>query len=130
MFAADWIETFVKIYNVEAAIPLILFCLLALVKIRKMDKDLLRARFFLNNIILHRTWIFILIGMIFLALNILIKFTEFLEGLPVIEYPDTNDISIELTQIASLTAFSLAAYNCYLFIGTQNQSIKDKALDK
>jgi len=58
MYAANWIEAFVEIYKIETAVPLIFFCLLALLKIRKMDRDLLRARFFLNNVIMHRTWIF------------------------------------------------------------------------
>lgn len=123
MLAADWIKAFMEIYNVEAAVPLIFFCALSLVKIRKMNRDLLSARFFLNNVIMHRTWTFILIGMIFLALNVLVNFMGFLEGCCVIGDPRTNDILKELTQIAFLTAFSLAAYNCYLFISTQNQSI-------
>jgi hypothetical protein len=117
MYVVDWIQAFVEIYKIEAAVPLIFFCLLALLKMRKMDSNLLRAKFFLNNAIMHRTWIFILIGMTFLALNTLVNFIGFL-GSSVIEDLLSNNI-IELTQIVFLTAFSLAAYNCFLFIGIQ-----------
>jgi len=123
MYAANWIEAFVEIYKIETAVPLIFFCLLALLKIRKMDRDLLRARFFLNNVIMHRTWIFILIGMTFLALNALVNFVGFLGRYSVIEDTLSNYYIIELIQIIFLTAFSLAAYNCHLFISTQNLSL-------
>lgn len=122
MYAVEWIEAFVEIYKIEAAVPLFLFCALALLKIHKMDRDLLRARFFLNNAIMHRTWIFILIGMAFLALNVLVRFVEILGSYYIMENTLSNYILIELTQIVFLTAFSLAAYNCYLFINIQNQS--------
>jgi len=121
MYTANWIEAFVEIYTIEAAIPLIFFGLLVLLKIRKMDRDLLRARFFLNNVIMHRIWIFMLIGMTFLALNALVNFLGFLGRYSVIEDTLSNFYIIELIQIIFLTAFSLAAYNCHLFISTQNQ---------
>jgi hypothetical protein len=123
MYAVKWIEAFLEIYKTEVAILLIFFCVLAVLKIRKMDKDLLRARFFLNNTIMHRTWLFILIGMIFLSLNVLVKFVGFLGVSSIVENTLNNYNIIELTQIIFLTAFSLAAYNCCLFLSTQNQSL-------
>jgi hypothetical protein len=123
MYTADWIEAFVEIYKMEAAVPLIIFCVLALLKIRKMNRDLLRARLFLNNAIMHRAWIFILIGMTSLALNALVNFVGFLGRYSVIEDTLSNYNIIELTQIVFLTAFSLAMYNCNLFISTQNMSL-------
>jgi len=66
-----------EIYKTEAAIPLIIFCVLAILKILKRT-DLLRAKFFRNNSIMHRTWIYILIGMTFPAINALVIFVELL----------------------------------------------------
>jgi hypothetical protein len=113
MYAMDFIEAFVEIYNVEASIFLIFFCGLAVLKLRKLSRDLLRCRLFLNNAILEKTWTYISIGIVFLALNALIKFVSIFSAIG-----DTlnNYHIVELTQIILLTAFSLAVYSCYLFI--------------
>ncbi len=118
----DFIETFVEIYNVEASIVLIFFCGLVVLKLRKLSRDLLRARLFLNNAILEKTWMYISIGLVFLALNALIKFMGRFSAIGDVL---NNDYTIELTQIIFLTAFSLAVYSCYLFINStvQNNSV-------
>ncbi len=115
----DFIEAFVEIYNVEASAILIFFCGLAILKLRKLSRDLLRARLFLNNAILEKTWMYISIGIAFLALNALIKFVS--------RFSAIGDIfnkyyMAELTQIIFLTAFSLAVYSCYLFINSTVQN--------
>ncbi len=115
----DFIEAFVEIYNVEASVILIFFCGLAVLKLRKLSRDLLRCRLFLNNAILEKTWIYISIGIAFLALNALIKFVS--------RFSAIGDIfnkyyMVELTQVIFLTAFSLAVYSCYLFISNAVQN--------
>jgi hypothetical protein len=117
----DFIEAFVEIYNVEASAILIFFCGLAILKLHKLNRDLLRARLFLNNAILEKTWMYISIGITFLALNALIKFVS--------RFSAIGDIlnkyyMVELTQVIFLTAFSLAVYSCYLFI---NSTIKNSS---
>ncbi len=117
----DYIEAFVEIYNVEASVILIFFCGLAVLKLRKLSRDLLRCRLFLNNAILEKTWTYIWIGITFLALNALIKFVS--------RFSAIGDIlnkyyMVELTQVIFLTAFSLAVYSCYLFI---NNTVKNSS---
>ena len=115
----DFIEAFVEIYNVEASVVLIFFCGLAVLKLRKLSRDLLRCRLFLNNAILEKTWTYISIGIVFLALNALIKFVS---RFPAIGDMLNNYYIVELTQIIFLTAFSLAVYSCYLFINSTVQN--------
>ncbi len=117
----DYIEAFVEIYNLEASVILIFFCGLAVLRLRKLSRDILRARLFLNNAILEKTWMYISIGIAFLALNALIKFVS--------KFSAIGDIfnkyyMVELTQVIFLTAFSLAVYNCYLFI---NSTVKNSS---
>jgi hypothetical protein len=111
----DFIEAFLEIYNVEASVFLIFFCGLAVLKLRKLSRDLLRCRLFLNNAILEKIWTYISIGIAFLALNALIKFMSMFSALggTLNKY-----YMVELTQVIFLTAFSLAVYNCYLFISS------------
>ncbi len=119
MYTMDFIEAFVEIYNVEASVILIIFCGLAVLKLRKLSRDLLRCRLFLNNAILEKTWTYISIGIAFLALNALIKFVSRFSAIG-----DTlnNYYIVEMTQIIFLTAFSLAVYSCYLFINSTAQN--------
>ncbi len=117
----DFIEAFVEIYNVEASVILIFFCGLAVLKLRKLSRDLLRCRLFLNSAILEKIWTYISIGIAFLALNALIKFMSMFSAIR-----DTLNkyYMVELTQVIFLTAFSLAVYSCYLFI---NSTIKNSS---
>ncbi len=110
-----FIEAFVEIYNVEASVILIFFCGLAVLKLRKLNRNLLRARLFLNNAILEKTWTYISIGIAFLAFNALIKFVSRFSAIGDIL---NNYYIVELTQMIFLTTFSLAVYSCYLFINS------------
>ncbi len=102
-----------ELYNVSAAVFIIFFCGLAILKLRGMDRDLLKAKLFLNDTIIKRTWIYISIGGLFLALNALAKFMG--------EFTALGDVFsnyrvAELTQISFLTAFTFSTYNWYPFM--------------
>ena len=101
------------IYNVNAAVAIIFFCGLAAWKARGMDKDLLKARLFLNDTIIRRTWMYISIGVLFLALNALVKF---IDGFTSLGDVFGNYHVAELTQITFLTAFTFSTYNWYSFM--------------
>lgn len=115
IFASDFVELFMIIYNAGAAFILIFMIGQILFMMRKVDKDLLKARIFLNDEILQKTWIYISIAGASFALNNVIKFiimfTSGGEFLSSYQMPD-------LTQLVFIVAFILAVYNWYGFIGS------------
>ncbi|KCZ70982.1 hypothetical protein ANME2D_03011 [Candidatus Methanoperedens nitroreducens] len=119
--STEFIDTFVEIYNVEAAIAMIFFCGLIIVRVRKIDIGLLKARLFLNNAIIQQAWMYISIGVVFLALNTLMKF---MNRVTAIENILNRYYIVELTQVIFLMAFTLSIYNLHLFI---NSSVKNKS---
>ena len=111
----DFIETFIEIYNAGAAFILIFLIGQILFMMRKVDKDLLKARLFLNEAVMQRTWVYISVAGAAFALNALIKF--------VIRFTTTGGVldifyMVELTQFIFLVSFILAVYNWYVFIGS------------
>jgi hypothetical protein len=115
LYASDFVELFMVIYNAGAAFILIFMIGQILFMMRKVDKDLLKARIFLNDAILQKTWIYISIAGASFALNNVIKFVIMFtpdgEFLNAYQMPD-------LTQLVFIVAFILAVYNWYGFIGS------------
>lgn len=111
----DFFETFMVFYNVGAAFVLIFMIGNILVMMRKVDKQLLKARIFLNDSILQRTWIYISIaGASFALYNLIkfvIRFTPKAEIFEVYQMP-------ELIQLIFLVSFIIAVHNWYGFIGS------------
>ncbi|MBU4077214.1 MAG: hypothetical protein KKD46_02125 [Euryarchaeota archaeon] len=112
-----FIETFIEIYNAGAAFIIIFLIGQILFMMRKVDKDLLKARLFLNESIMQRTWIYISVAGASFALNTLIKFIIRLR------FRTTGEVLspfylVEFTQLIFLVAFILAVYNWYIFIGS------------
>ena len=114
-YTMNFIETFIEIYNAGAAFIIIFLIGQILFMMRRVDKDLLKARLFLNESIMQRTWTYISVAGASFALNTLIKF---------IERFTTNGEALspfyfmEFTQLIFLVAFILAVYNWYIFIGS------------
>jgi len=115
IFTMDFIDTFMVIYNAGAAFILIFMIGQILFMMRKVDKELLKARIFLNDSILQRTWMYISIAGASFALNNVIKFvvmfTSKAEILKVYQV-------VDLTQLVFLIAFILAVHNWYGFISS------------
>lgn len=115
LYTMNFIETFIEIYNAGAAFIIIFLIGQILFMMRKVDKDLLKARLFLNESVMQRTWTYISVAGASFALNTLIKF---------IERFTTNGENlsqfyfIEFSQLIFLVAFILAVYNWYIFIGS------------
>jgi hypothetical protein len=115
LFTNGLIDTFIEIYNAGAAFIIIFLIGQILFMMRKVDKDLLKARLFLNESVMERTWMYISIAGASFALNALIKFAvafthlgETLKGFYLVEF----------TQVIFLIAFIIAVYNWYIFIGS------------
>ena len=111
----NFIETFIEIYNAGAAFIIIFLIGQILFMMRKVDKDLLKARLFLNEEIMQRTWIYISVAGAAFALNTLVKF--------VLRFTTSGDVIesfylVEFTQLIFLVSFILAVYNWYIFIGS------------
>ncbi len=111
----NFIETFIEIYNAGAAFIIIFLIGQILFMMRRVDKDLLKARLFLNEEIMQRTWIYISVAGAAFALNTLVKF--------VIRFTISGEALetfylVEFTQLIFLVSFILAVYNWYIFIGS------------
>lgn len=114
-YTMNFIETFIEIYNAGAAFIIIFLIGQIIFMMRKVDKDLLKARLFLNESIMQRTWIYISVAGASFALNTLIKF--------IVRFTTTGEVLspfylVEFTQLIFLIAFILAVYNWYIFIGS------------
>ena len=115
LYTMNFIETFIEIYNAGAAFIIIFLIGQILFMMRKVDKDLLKARLFLNESVMQRTWTYISVAGAAFALNTLIKFIE--------RFTTNGDnlsqfYFIEFSQLIFLVAFILAVYNWYIFIGS------------
>lgn len=115
IYAMSFIETFIEVYNAGAAFILIFLIGQILLMMRRVDKDLLKAKLFLNENVLQRTWLYISISGAGFALNTMIKFT--------IKFTTTGKVLgdfylVELTQLIFLLSFIIAVYSWYVFIGS------------
>ncbi|MFZ3383502.1 MAG: hypothetical protein WA144_06215 [Candidatus Methanoperedens sp.] len=114
-FGMDFVDTFMVLYNAGAAFILIFMIGQILIMMRKVDKELLRARLFLNNSIIQKTWIYISIAGASFALNnvfkFIINFTS--EGYFLNVYH-----MADIAQLVFLVSFILAVQNWYEFIGS------------
>lgn len=115
----NFIETFIEIYNAGAAFIIIFLIGQILFMMRKVDKDLLKARLFLNEAIMQRTWMYISIAGAGFALNALIKLVERFSNTGQSITGILNEFYlVDLTQFIFLISFILAVYNWYIFIGS------------
>jgi hypothetical protein len=114
-YTMGFIEAFIEIYNAIAALLIIFFIGQILLLMSKVDKDVLKARLFLNEAVMQKTWVYISIAGASFALNALIKF--------VIRLSDTGEIPqmnflVESSQFIFLLSFILAVYNWYVFVSS------------
>ena len=109
------IETFIEIYNLCSAAIIVFIIGQIIFIMHRVDKDLLRAKLFLSDTVLQRTWLYISIAGAAFSLNALIKFVVRFTNAGVV----LNDYyMVELTQLIFLIAFFLAVYNWYGFISS------------
>lgn len=106
----ELIYTFMEIYNVGAAFILIFMIGQMLIMLRGVDKAVLKARIFLKEELLEKTWMFIAIAGASFALHSVTNLFEKLMGI------NTYYLN-EITQIIFLITFILAVYQWYVFLG-------------
>lgn len=115
MYTMSFIEIFIEIYNACSAFIIIFLIGQILFMMHRVDKDLMRAKLFLNDAVLQRTWLYLSIAGAAFALNTLIKF--------VVRLTTAGKVlnvfyMVELTQLIFLIAFILAVSNWYGFISS------------
>ncbi len=110
-----------EVYNAGAAFVIIVLIGQILFMMQRVNKDILKARLFLNDEVMHRTWTYISIAGASFALNTLIKFVVRFTALG--ETLDTFYL-VELTQAIFIIAFILAVYSWYVFIGSFVNRVK------
>lgn len=115
MYTMSFIETFIEIYNAGSAFIIIFLIGQILFMMRRADKDLLKAKLFLNDAVLQRTWLYLSIAGAAFALNTLIKFA--------VRFTTAGEVLnvfylVELTQLIFLIAFITAVHNWYAFISS------------
>ncbi len=114
-YTMGFIEAFIEIYNAIAALIIIFFIGQIIFLMNKVDKDLLKARLFLNEAVMQKTWVYISIAGASFALNALIKFAMRLSDIG--EIPQMNFL-VESSQFIFLLSFILAVYNWYVFVSS------------
>ncbi|MFZ2410906.1 MAG: hypothetical protein WAW23_04990 [Candidatus Methanoperedens sp.] len=114
MLISEFFQVFLEVYTAGAAFVLIFLIGQILYMMHKVDRTLLKAKLFLHEEVMQRTWMFISIAGASFAVNTLVKFTVTLTNWgAVLE----SFYLFELTQFLFLIAFILAVYNWYVFIG-------------
>jgi hypothetical protein len=76
MQLSDFVLVFFQIYTIGAAFILIFLIGQILYMMHRVDKDLLKAKLFLNEAVMQRTWMYISISGAAFALNTFVKFAE------------------------------------------------------
>ncbi|MFA4935447.1 MAG: hypothetical protein WC568_06385 [Candidatus Methanoperedens sp.] len=122
MSISEFFPIFLEIYTAGAAFVLIFLIGQILYMMHKVDKTLLKAKLFLNDDVMQRTWMYISIAGASFGVNTLVKFavslTQWGKAME-------NFYMFELTQILFLISFIMAVYNWYVFIGSFVKSHKE-----
>ena len=106
MYSMGFIETFQEIFRVNAAVSIIFWCGINVARTYRLDKDMLKAKIFLNFDIIQRTSINISVAGFAIAINTLIQLSGF---------TGMTDI-INFTYIIFLIAFIHAIYSWNLLV--------------
>ncbi len=122
----EFIETFMEIYNACAAFLIIFLIGHTIFVMHNLDRDLLKARLFLDDAVMQRTWIYISIAGASYSMNIFVKF--------IVSFTTMGELLgsyyiVDITQLIFLIAFFLTVYNWYLFINTFRKSKADFAIE-
>ncbi len=112
-YELGFFDAFVELFNMNAALVIIILCIHVVFRIHKMDRRLLKARLFLNEDVLQQMWTSISIAGAAFALNTLLKLVGL--HLPIrdiiFEY-----YFIELSQFIFMTAFIYAIFQWYMLL--------------
>lgn len=114
-----FVEAFMEIYNTSAAFLIILLLVHTILIMQKVDRDLLKAKLFLNDKVMQHTWLYISIAGASYSLNTLIRF--------LVSFTNMADVLnsyylVDITQLIFLIAFLLTVYNWYTFIDAFRKS--------
>lgn len=106
-----WFELFIEIYNMSAALVMLFMISNVLITLRRVDKNLLKARVFLRDDILHNTWMYVSIACASFALHSMVGILGVVAD---IRIPSIYEIS----EIVFIMSFILMIYQWYVFIAS------------
>ncbi len=109
-----FVQGFFEVYTIGAAFILIFLIGQIIYMMHRVDKDLLKAKLFLNEGVMQKTWMYISVAGAAFALNALVKFATMTDWGAVLGQVHLYD----LTLLVFLVAFILAVYNWYVFVGS------------
>lgn len=115
MQVLEFLNVFLEIYTVGCAFILIFLIGQIVILMYRIDREMLKAKLFLNEAVLERTWMYISIAGAAFALNVVIKFVVNLTvwGAGLGKY-----YLYEITQIIFLASFIVAVHSWYVFINS------------
>lgn len=120
-YMINFMQVFIEINNAIAAVFLIYLIGNLLFMMRNVDRNLLKARLFLNESVLFRTWIYISISGASFALH---SFLDII-GIFIHKGEIINTFHIlEISEFIFIVSFILAIYNWYIFIGNFSKGKK------
>ncbi|MCK5660640.1 MAG: hypothetical protein KAH86_04710 [Methanosarcinales archaeon] len=107
----EWFELFIEIYNMGAALVMLFMISHILIMLRRVDKNLLKARVFLKEDILNDTWLYVSIACAAFALHSIVGI---LGVVAEIRIPSIYEVS----EIIFIMAFIIMIYQWYGFIAS------------
>ncbi len=118
MQSLGFIETFMDIIIACASVIIIFLISSILFMMKKIDKRVIKAKLFINDNLLEKTWLYLSIAGGSFALNALFMFVK---SMGYAEIFSTFYIS-EITKIIFFVSFILAIWKWYAFISSSEKS--------
>ncbi len=107
----EWFELFIEIYNMGAAIVMLFMISHVLIMLRRIDKNLLKARIFLREDVLNNTWLYVSIACASFALHSIVGILGVVAEIRI-------PLVYELSEIIFIMSFILMIYQWYVFIAS------------
>ena len=108
---AEWYELFIEIYNMGAAVVMLFMISHILVMLRKVNKNLLKARVFLKEDVLNNTWLYVSIACAAFALHSIVGVLGVVAGIKI-------PLIYEVSQLIFIMSFIIMIYQWYVFIAS------------
>ena len=109
----EFFKTFIDLFNVNAAIAIFFLCARISLRMNKLDRSVLKARFFLNHAVLHHVWTSISIAGTAFTLKALLELAGLFLPIKNIIY---EYYLLEMTQFIFAMAFVYAILNWNMFL--------------
>ena len=107
----EWFELFIEIYNMGVAIVMLFMISHVLIMLRRVDRNLLKARVFLREDILNNTWLYVSIACAAFALHSIVGILGVVADIRI-------PLIYEASQLIFIMSFIIMIYQWYVFIAS------------